>query len=301
MLLGTYGQNKPLVDRSMLRQAAAEVLGEETQAPARHRTWLWGSAALVGIAAIAAVLWWRPLLPGATLPLPAGPTDPPRQATLAQAAGSLAAIPEPAPVQPWLRQRSLALDALSSWLGLESGVSGDPCIDAQSQGWRCETLSAESWDDILEIDRPALLALLTPERFTATAVLVGISGDNGLLLHQGEEVELPLADLAPLWRGEFLIFWQPPQYYETPLSLGDRGPMVGWLAREFARLDGQQRPLADDVFNAALDARVRLFQRQFSLLDDGVVGMKTLLRLNAARGSGRLLQRTPTLARLGNS
>jgi general secretion pathway protein A len=204
-------------------------------------------------------------------------------------------------VQPWLRQRSLALDALSTWLGVESGESGDPCIDARSQGWRCETLAAESWDDVLEIDRPALLALLTPARFNATAVLVGISGENGLLLYEGEEVELPLADLAPLWRGEFLILWQPPQYYEQPLSLGDRGPMVGWLAQEFARLDGQQRPLAEDVFNAALDARVRLFQRQFSLLDDGVVGMKTLLRLNAARGVGRSLQRTPVLARLDNS
>jgi len=301
MLLGTYGQNKSRVDSSMLRQAAGEVLGEESQASARGKTWLWGTAALVGIAALAAVLWWRPLLPGATLPMPASPIDTPVQAALTPPAESVVVISAPAPVQPWLRQRSQALDALSGWLGVESGVSGDPCIDAQSQGWRCETLAAESWDDVSAIDRPALLALLTPARFNATAVLVGISGDNGLLLYQGEEVELPLADLAPLWRGEFLIFWQPPQYYKKPLSLGDRGPMVGWLAQEFARLDGQQRPLADDVFNAALDARVRLFQRQFSLLDDGVVGMKTLLRLNAARGVGRSLQRTPALARLDNS
>ena len=303
MLLGTYGQNKPRVDSSMLRQAAGEVLGEETQSPGRGRTWVWVSAALVGIAALLAVLWWRPLLPGATLPpMPASSIDIPVQAAHTPPAESVVVIPEPAPVQqPWLRQRSQALDALSAWLGVESGVSGDPCIDAQSQGWRCETLAAESWDDILEIDRPALLALLTPARFNATAVLVGVNGENGLLLYQGEEVELPLADLAPLWRGEFLIFWQPPQYYVEPLGLGDSGPMVGWLAREFAQLDGQQRPLADDVFNAALDARVRLFQRQFSLLDDGVVGMKTLLRLNAARGVGRSLQRTPTLARLDNS
>jgi general secretion pathway protein A len=315
MLLGTYGQNKPSVDGSMLRQAAGEVLGEETQAIASRKTWLWGSIAAVGIAALAAVLLWRPLLPGATLPMLISPADPPGQAVLVPPSepevASPTAVPAvvptvvptavPAPVLPWLRQRGQAMAALSSWLGLESGVSGDPCIDAQSQGWRCETLVAESWDDLLEIDRPALLALLTPARFTASAVLVGISGENGLLLFQGEEVEFPLADLAPLWRGEFLIFWQPPQYYSEPLGLGDRGPMVGWLAREFARLDGQQRPLAEDEFNAALDARVRLFQRQFRLLDDGVVGMKTLLRLNSARGVSRSLQRTPTLARLDDS
>jgi general secretion pathway protein A len=301
MLLGTYGQNKPRVDRSMLRQAAGEVLGEETQTSAGGKTWLWGITVAVGVVAVAVVLWWRQALPGATPPMPASSVDTPGQAALTPPVESVTVITEPVPVQPWLRQRRLALDVLSAWLGVESGASGDPCIDAQSQGWRCETLAAESWDDLLEIDRPALLALLTPARFTATAVLVGISGENGLLLYQGEEVELPLADLAPLWRGEFLIFWQPPQYYAQPLSLGDRGPMVGWLAQEFARLDGQQRPLADDVFNAALDARVRLFQRQFSLMDDGVVGMKTLLRLNAARGVGRSLQRTPALARLDNS
>ena len=304
MLLGTYGQNKPRVDRSMLRQAAEEVLGEEPQAYANHKTWSRGIAAVAGIAALAAMLWWWLPPPATSLPMLAGSAE--KSGLPAQLPPNLepvATIIETAPLQPWLRQRSLALAALSSWLGIAAVAqkSADPCIDAQSQGWQCETLVVESWDDLLEINRPAVLALLTPARFTASAVLVGISGDNGLLLYQGEEVELPLADLAPLWRGELLIFWQPPQYYEGPLSLGDRGPMVGWLARKFAQLDGQQRPLADDVFNAALEARVRLFQRQFSLLDDGVVGMKTLLRLNAERGVGQPLQRTPTLARLDNS
>ena len=75
--------------------------------------------------------------------------------------------------------------------------------------------------------------------------------------------------------------------------------MVTWLAETFASLDGQLQPLATDEFNAALEARVRLFQRQFKLRDDGVVGLKTLLKLNAVRGEEISLQRSATgLARL---
>ena len=76
--------------------------------------------------------------------------------------------------------------------------------------------------------------------------------------------------------------------------------MVAWLAQEFARLDGQPRPLTQDSFTAELDTRVRLFQRQFNLRDDGVVGMKTLLKLGEVRGTARGLARSAaSLANVG--
>ena len=56
------------------------------------------------------------------------------------------------------------------------------------------------------------------------------------------------------------------------------------VAKLFARLDGQSRPLAEEQFNSALQARVRLFQRQEGLEDDGLVGVQTLLRLNQRLG-----------------
>ena len=46
------------------------------------------------------------------------------------------------------------------------------------------------------------------------------------------------------------------------------------------QLDGQPRPLTESRFNAALQTRVRLFQQDNQLEADGVVGVRTLLKLN---------------------
>ena len=60
--------------------------------------------------------------------------------------------------------------------------------------------------------------------------------------------------------------------------------MVREVALLFARLDGQSQPLTNDLFDAALEQRVKLFQRASGLEDDGVVGAQTLLKLNSALG-----------------
>ena len=62
--------------------------------------------------------------------------------------------------------------------------------------------------------------------------------------------------------------------------LGDSSSVVASVAQLFARLDAQPSPLADRRFNRALEQRVRLFQRQNRLVDDGVIGVQTLLKLN---------------------
>ena len=116
---------------------------------------------------------------------------------------------------------------------------------------------------------------------------------RGLLLTGRRGSEVPLAELEPLWQGEYAVYWRPPEGYAAPFGIGQRGAVVGWLAAEFAALDGQDRPLAGTEFNAALDARVRLFQRRHGLDDDGVVEVRTLLKLESARDAGAVrLSRT---------
>ncbi|MDG2443067.1 MAG: peptidoglycan-binding protein, partial [Luminiphilus sp.] len=58
------------------------------------------------------------------------------------------------------------------------------------------------------------------------------------------------------------------------------------VARLFATLDQQNKPLTAQRFNAALVERVRLFQAQNGLTADGVVGAQTLMKLNDVLGKG---------------
>ena len=52
-----------------------------------------------------------------------------------------------------------------------------------------------------------------------------------------------------------------------------------WLGLQFAQLDQQSQPLSEHIFNSALFQRVKLFQQEQGLTADGVVGLKTLLKL----------------------
>jgi general secretion pathway protein A len=285
MLLGTYGQNKTRVDAKMLNQAAAEVLGEASPTGTNKLSWGLTAAAVL---LVALVWWWQTQVPSAELPAlevatPLSST--PLSATPApNVAAQVSQQVEPAALTPWVRQEQLARQALADYLGLPIDGSSDTCAVAGASGWRCESLVAQSWDEVIEIDRPAVLSLLTPSRFAASAVLVGIDGDMGRLLYEGQEIEMPLAQLGLLWRGEYLIMWRPPASYSGPFGRGESGSIVAWLAQEFADLDGQSQALTGEVFNEALDTRVRMFQRDSNLRDDGVVGLKTLLRLNMAVG-----------------
>ena len=96
--------------------------------------------------------------------------------------------------------------------------------------------------------------------------------------------QIDLATVGPQWTGRYRFLWHPPAGYSRPLTLGDRGEAVLQVANLFARLDGQTRALAGEQFNSALQRRVRLFQRQEGLEDDGLVGEQTLLRLNERLG-----------------
>jgi general secretion pathway protein A len=286
LLLGSYGQNQSQVGAKMVSQAIREVMGEDSLAKDNGARWPWvaGLTALVIAVLLLGVATWR-LLPAQAPKAASQPNVAPPQVSeppvLDRQIGSAGLI----------QNRREAQIILAGFLGLELPAGSDACSALRPMGWRCENLNAASWDDLLEFDRPVVLTLVSPARFMSYGVLVAVEGQSGVLLAPDGRHTVSLAELGPLWRGGFQLLWQPPGVYNGPVGRGDRGPMVAWLAQAFADLDGQARPLAQDEFNAALEARVKLFQRQFKLRDDGVVGLKTLLRLNAVRGDGMPLRR----------
>ena len=136
-------------------------------------------------------------------------------------------------------------------------------------------------------------------------------GCMGLGCSQRKQVALTTFDVTTVTEAAMQVLDADPHVLESGLLLiqilvGAQGlakpalqlPVLGGLVASvqlpFAH---QQQPLADSVFNTALQQRVRLFQRQRGLMDDGVVGMQTLLVLNEALGIDLTADRA--LTRLG--
>jgi len=92
------------------------------------------------------------------------------------------------------------------------------------------------------------------------------------------------------WTGDFTLLWQAPEHYNGPIKLGDNGPLVNWVAKQFSKLDQQTSTLTENIFNRALYQRVVIFQDNNNLTADGVIGLKTLLKLEQQLSATKLLR-----------
>jgi general secretion pathway protein A len=141
-----------------------------------------------------------------------------------------------------------------------------------------------TWDQLAAIDRPLALEVITLGGFSAEVVLLGVSGPSAWVLREDGVLQVSLDEFVPLWTGRYRFFWRPPQGFELSLTPGQESDVVATVAQMFARLDAQPLPLANRRFNRALQQRVRLFQQEHGLVDDGVLGVKTLIKLNEQLG-----------------
>lgn len=301
ILLGAYGRNRSRADMDMLRLAAREVMGEELQR-SPSRGWLPWVTALLVLGLGSYLLWQRsdarrvdiaaPVVAD-QLPVPDAGEPPeagePPVAIETEAVAAVAGPPAeegtpPVPERPALLPPADAMAALWA-LHTTEPYTRDPCAGERVAGLACVRERARTWDQLAALDRPVVLDMVTPDRFAAGAVLLGLDGRNTWTVDaQGRVRQVALASLAAGWGGEYRYLWRPPSGFARPLARGDRSAVVREVALLFARLDGQSQPLTNDLFDAALEQRVKLFQRASGLEDDGVVGAQTLLKLNSALG-----------------
>lgn len=324
MLLGCYGQNKTMVDMAMLKQAVAEVMGEEEDIVLESSR----SRLPIGLAVTALLLillaWQWPLIrsftndlatPMATAPAAQGlaAVDPvvnqpaklpePEAVMLIpdkpRADATAVITPEAQATEPMPPAPRWSYDNQQAWLDLLSTVNIDtppgsidtvcgPLLPAvpvtDKQLLHCEKLTATSWSAFKEYNRPAILTLITPSKLQVYTTLIAIDGLTATVQVDGQASSISLEELGTMWTGEFQFVWLTTKDYSVPFSTEYKGPLVRWLAQQFASLDGQSKLLAEQVFNNALLQRVKIFQANNQLQADGVVGVKTLLKLSEQLG-----------------
>ncbi|MFK8050198.1 MAG: AAA family ATPase [Halioglobus sp.] len=299
ILLGAYGRNKQRADSTMLDVAAHEVMGQESGGKSGWRVWLVVLLSLLIGGGLAVWLYTQRLTESHSTQPVGQPAKTIREnatntsfvedtsPALAVAAVSDAGMPtaesESSLPKTWLLPPQAALQRL--W-ALESptGLAVPNCVEHISGGLSCTESVAKTWEELMQYDRPLALNMVTPDRFGASVLLLGIEGTEGYVSSDFGVALVSLAELGPLWTGQFTLVWHPPQGFLTPVALGDRSPVIAEIAKLFSQLDGQSEVLSTGRFSTRLKERVVLFQKQHELEADGVIGVKTLLKLNEQLG-----------------
>ena len=169
-------------------------------------------------------------------------------------------------------------------------VPSTVCPPPKITGLSCSKQSVKVWNDVMAVNRPVLLEIVTKDKFAAAALVLAFGETTALMWTRQGVLEVPLGELADSWTGSIQYLWQAPQGWIGSVGLGNTSPVVNVIAQMFATLDGMAAPNVTS-FGPALEARVRLFQESEGIAADGVVGEQTILRLNDRLGIGLTSQR----------
>ncbi|HEX9706465.1 MAG TPA: AAA family ATPase [Steroidobacteraceae bacterium] len=289
-LLGAYTREQHEVDGALVRRAASEVYGRPVLSPWIRALAIGGAVA--GAALIGLVLWSA---------LPAF-ERPKADASASAETAVAAAVPAPPPrvaLGAVLAKDSAAttMDAafttlFSLWDTEYRPGTNLACEQADAQGLSC-VWQRGSLAQLKLINRPAILSLIDSGGSPHQVVLAGLDANGAKLRFGGGETQVPIAELADYWFGEFLVMWRPRTDELRPLRAGMRGEDVRWLRQGLEQLGGLPASTAmEDYFDSELQRLVEEFQRSRRLAVDGIAGLQTQLVLDAALGAPG----TPTLA-----
>ncbi len=179
----------------------------------------------------------------------------------------------------WVADERAAIRQLLTAIDVQEHEASDCELESAVRSVRCERIVVDSWQQLKEYNRPVVLKLITRAKMQRFIPLLGFNQNEAFVLADNTLTKLSIIELGEQWSGEASLFWRADEQYKNPIALNHRGTIVSWLAQQFAIYDQQSKPLADERFNQALSQRVKLFQRANQLQDDGVVGFKTLLKL----------------------
>ena len=315
-LLGAYSQGARRVTAGTVRRAAREALrgdgagggpmrafwqASRGVAPARpaapkpapggarkwavHR-WALG-AGLAGLGMIGIGFWLSHAqhTPADPTPPPAVNPAPPQPATAMPASPIPSSVAtDPLALVKLLRQ-SQGDEANNRLLAIW-GVTRTPgtgatfCEWVKTQDLRCLT-GRDDWDMLRRFNRPAVLRLtVNSAGITGAALLRTLEGDEATLEIAGQTLTVPLAQLAPLWTGQYLLLWRP-QIKLLLIGPGNTGEAVRWLRRRLALAADQPSPEPlSATFDGTLGNQLRAFQQDNGLQPDGLAGGRTLVLLN---------------------
>jgi general secretion pathway protein A len=292
-LLAAYTQDRRAVTGSLVRRAAHEVYGGRRRA----RWWHWaGAMAVLAGVSVAAFKLGEPVYQPAPsvdgISTTVAAAEPPAAASAPPV--PLQAPPDPSPpptsLGALLTGGTTGADAtehavgvlLSLWGANYDAGRGDACRQAADQGLRCLLQERGTLGELRRVNWPAILWLADEHGVTGQIVIASLGDDSAKVLANGVSYDVPVTLLSFHWFGKYLLLWRPGNAPLKDLIPGVRDAGVVWVRETLARIRGEDPPAgASPVYDAALERRVRAYQRERMLTVDGIVGARTQVAMLA--------------------
>ncbi|MEJ2109367.1 MAG: AAA family ATPase [Acidobacteriota bacterium] len=189
-----------------------------------------------------------------------------------------------------------SFNALYSYWGvpLEIKPSEMGCTAGRDYGFEC-LFMVGNWIKIRRLDIPVILRLQMPGGEEQHIALVGLNGNMATMAMGGNTHSFPVQDVDRFWDGSFILIWKPP--FETvTIPEGMRGKEIEWVRKTLDVYEGKpENPAPSDLFDDALRLRILHFQKTQFLVEDGLIGPETLLRLTLVRETPKV----PMLSQYG--
>lgn len=158
---------------------------------------------------------------------------------------------------------------------------------------RCESVNESRWQSLKKYNRPAVISLKHND-LQSYIVVVGVTDTDIVVVSSESSVQrknvepmyayLPIHQLQSQWQKELTFIWQAPLGFERYIFKKSNASLIDWLANAFSIIDQQNNTLAKGKYNSLLEQRIRLFQKDHKLKEDGKAGIETLLKLNESLG-----------------
>ena len=304
-LLGTYVQNKPVVDSKTLSTAAKEVFGELKQVQNKSKLGkLIRISAFISISAIMVAVIFI-LINDRTIERPVIGKDIIEQKKMTE---EIALTEKPAIEQTSLIiktdvevetdpvialfQRSgketqeIAFNALLQlWKPNHLNTTGTPVCQDQSHGLSCFQQRG-NFNSLRKLNRPVVLKLYDDAGNITHIVLSQLNKNTATLYTGQDSFEIETDKLETFWYGEFSLLWQSPPFYQQAILPYSEGPVIQWLGQQLSRLSkSNNKPTIHNTYSDGLITQVKAFQQNKGLVADGIAGPLTLIHLNTAAGA----------------
>jgi general secretion pathway protein A len=174
----------------------------------------------------------------------------------------------------------------SRWaLDYDDIIHGDFCHYVSDYRLKCQE-GFDSWDNLLELNRPANLLIEDSEGHSSWITLHRVQDDRVEIESINGRRWIEKDWLLALWSREYRLLWQAPPGYSRALKLGDSGADVDWLVERIAFVYQDPSIKERTSFDDLLQQKVIDFQRRHGLKSDGIAGMNTLMKLNLSTTQG---------------